>query len=341
MTTLSTVQDSHLRKFTALRLAIVVPCFNESEVLGITIPRLMTLLEELRAIHNCSSESFILFVDDGSSDDTWFLIKKAAVQHYGSVCGLRLACNVGHQGALLAGLDYVTDKCDATVSIDADLQDDLAAIPKMIQEYRAGAEIVLGAKKSRDVDPWLKRSTAIGFYRLLKFMGVDLVENHADCRLMSACALQNLSKFSETNLFLRGLPPLLNQRVAVVTYDLTSRPAGQSKYPFRKMLSLAWNGITSFSVFPLRLVSYVAVLVFVGSFCLALYAFMQTLFGVTVPGWASITVPLYMLGGLIMLSVGIVGEYIGKVFLEVKRRPRFLVDEIIGVHKNKEEDKII
>lgn len=326
--TLPTAQDSYQLKVTALRLAIVVPCFNESEILGITIPRLQTLIEELVAKHNCSSESFVLFVDDGSRDDTWQQITKAAEGHLSLVRGLRLAHNVGHQAALLAGLDYVTDKCGAAVSIDADLQDDLAAIPKMIKEYRTGAEIVLGVRKKREVDGWFKRSTAIGFYRLMRIMGVDLVENHADFRLMSARALRNLSKFSECNLFLRALPTLLHKNTATVTYDRSQRLAGKSKYPLHKMISLAWNGITSFSVFPLRVVTCVGGIVFACSFVLAFYALIQTLRGITVTGWASVAVPLYMLGGLIVLSVGIVGEYIGKIFLEVKRRPRFLVDSI-------------
>lgn len=323
-------QESRSYRPGPVSLAIVVPCFNESEVLGITIPRLLSLLVELKTAQYCSSGSFVLFVDDGSRDDTWLHIEKAAGQHHRSVRGLRLACNVGHQGALLAGLDYVTDKCDAAVSIDADLQDDLTAIPRMIEEYRAGAEIVLGAKQSRNIDPWLKRSVALSFYKIAKFMGVALVENHADCRLMSRSALKNLGRFSEGNLFLRGLPPLLHRRVTIVRYDITARPAGQSKYPFRKSLALAWNGITSFSVFPLRIVTYVGGLVFVGSFVLTINAFVQSLRGMSLPGWASITVPLYMLGGLIMLSVGVVGEYTAKIFLEVKHRPRFLIDTITG-----------
>jgi polyisoprenyl-phosphate glycosyltransferase len=328
MTILPTDQNIHNRNLTALRLAIVVPCYNEVEVLGTTIPRLLNLLDELKSHHGCSSESFVLFVDDGSRDDTWLQIKTAAALHHQSVRGLRLACNVGHQGALLAGLDYVTDKCDAAVSIDADLQDDLAAIPRMIMEYRNGAEIVLGVREAREVDGWFKRSTAIGFYKLMRIMGVDLGENHADFRLLSAHVLRSLKNFSECNLFLRAFPPLLHMNTATVTYDRLERLAGESKYPLRKMLSLAWNGITSFSVFPLRLVTYVGAIVFVGSLVLVFFSLIQALRGLTVHGWASITLPLYMLGGLIMLSVGIVGEYIGKIFLEVKRRPRFLIDSV-------------
>jgi glycosyltransferase involved in cell wall biosynthesis len=326
MTTLPTAQNAPSGKLTKLRLAIVVPCYNEAEVLGTTIPTILALLNELKIQHDCSPESFVLYVDDGSRDGTWQKIQIAAEQQ--SVRGLRLACNVGHQGALLAGLDYVTDRCDAAVSIDADLQDDLAAIPTMIREYRNGAEIVLGVRKAREIDGWFKRSTAIGFYKLMRIMGVDLVENHADFRLLSARVLKSLRSFSECNLFLRAFPPLLHSNTATVTYDRLERLAGESKYPLQKMLALAWNGITSFSVFPLRLVTYVGGIVFTGSLFLVFYSLIQTLRGMTIHGWASITVPLYLLGGLIMLSVGIVGEYIGKIFLEVKRRPRFLIDSI-------------
>lgn len=331
MTKLQTVPNDSRRKLTTLRLAIVVPCYNERAVLGTTIPRLMECLDKLKDDYDCSSESFVLFVDDGSQDDTWLQIKTAAEQQPQSVRGLRLACNVGHQCALLAGLDYVTDKCDAAVSIDADLQDDLAAIPEMIIEYRNGAEIVLGVRKEREVDGWFKRNTAIGFYKLMRIMGVDLTENHADFRLFSARVLRSLRNFPEYNLFLRAFPPLLHNKTVTVTYKRLKRLAGESKYPLRKMLGLAWNGITSFSVFPLRLVTCVGGIVFFGSLVLVIFSLIQALRGLTVHGWASITVPLYMLGGLIMLSVGIVGEYIGKIFLEVKHRPRFIVDTVTDV----------
>lgn len=328
MTRSTTAQSGWKRNVIPVRLAIVVPCYNEVEVLGTTIPRMLDLLDELKAQHGCSSDSFVLFVDDGSSDDTWLKIETSAKQYGKSIRGLRLACNVGHQGALLAGLDYTTDHCDAAVSIDADLQDDLAAIPSMIIEYRNGAEIVLGVRKEREVDGWFKRTTAISFYKLMKNMGVDLVENHADFRLLSARVLRNLKSFSECNLFLRAFPPLLHKNTATVTYDRLERLAGESKYPLQKMLELAWNGITSFSVFPLRLVTCIGGIVFAGSLVLVIISLIQAARGMTIHGWASITVPLYMLGGLIMLCVGIVGEYIGKIFLEVKRRPRFLIDSV-------------
>lgn len=313
-----------------VRLAIVIPCYNETEVLDITIPRLMALLDELVEKDNCARDSYLLFIDDGSRDDTWLKISRAADAHPGRVRGLRLSCNAGHQSALLAGLDYATGRCDAAVSIDADLQDDLAAIPRMVQEYRAGAEMVLGVRESREVDSWFKRNSALGFYKLMRRLGVNLVENHADFRLMSAATLANLARFPERNLFLRALPPLLHSSVATVTYRRSSRLAGESKYPLGKMLALAWNGITSFSVVPLRLISVVGGIVFLASLFMIAYALAGFLWGAALPGWASITIPLYLLGGMIMLSIGVVGEYLGKLFLEVKRRPRFLVDTTLG-----------
>jgi glycosyltransferase involved in cell wall biosynthesis len=309
-------------------LAIVAPCYNEEAVLPISVPRLVQLLATLERDHQCSPESYVLLVDDGSRDRTWQLIAQAAQAHPGRIRGLRLSRNAGHQYALLAGLDHVTGHCDAVISIDADLQDDLDALPRMVAEYRAGAEIVLGVKESRVVDPALKKLTAMAFYKGMRWMGVDLVENHADCRLMSARALENLARFPEYLLFLRGLQPLIHNRIATVRYSISPRLAGESKYPLKKMISLAWNGITSFSVVPLRLISLIGAVVFSISLAFAVFAMWNALAGETLPGWASITVPLYLLGGMLMLSIGVVGEYVAKIFMEVKRRPRFLVDEI-------------
>lgn len=313
------------------KLAIVVPCYNEDKVLGIAIPKLLSLVDDLVAHHGCSPDSFVVLVDDGSRDDTWALIAAAAIDTApGRLRGIRLACNVGHQGALLSGLEYVTDQCDAAVSIDADLQDDLAAIPRMLQEFLQGGEIVLGIRSSREFDTWLKRNTALVFYKLMRLLGVGLVENHADFRLMSAKALRNLSSFRESNLFLRGLPFLLHKEISTVSYQRAERVAGETKYPLSKMLSLAWNGITSFSIVPLRLISIIGTLVFFSSLVMIFYVIIAVLTGKTLMGWASIVLPVYLLGGLIMLSIGVVGEYVGKAFLEVKRRPRFLVDKIVG-----------
>ncbi len=311
-------------------LALVVPCFNEEDVLPLTIPKLVEHLGHMAAAGQCAPESFVVFVDDGSIDRTWEAIEQAVAEHPGRVRGIRLAANVGHQAALLAGLDYVNGRCDASISIDADLQDDLSAMPRMMAEYQKGAELVLGVRESRDVDTWYKRNTALAFYRALRLMGVDLVENHADFRLMSASALRHLSQFSEFNLFLRGIVPLLHRRIATVTYDRGERLAGDTKYPTRKMMSLAWNGVTSFSVQPLRFISAMGFLVFFSTLFMLAYAVIGVIAGGTVPGWASVVIPLYLLGGMLMISIGMVGEYVAKLFLEVKQRPRFFIDTVVG-----------
>ncbi|WP_394789270.1 glycosyltransferase family 2 protein [Rhodoferax sp.] len=311
-----------------IEIAIVAPCYNEAEVLPSSIPKLVGLIEELISKHNCSKNSYVVLVDDGSKDLTWNLIKEAAEKLPHVIRGVRLSRNAGHQNALMAGLNYVTGGCDAVISIDVDLQDDLEALPLMIAEYRAGAEIVLGVKKLRVADSLFKRISAKAFYSGMKWMGVDLVENHADCRLMSSKALKNLAKFPEHLLFLRGLQPLIHGKISTVTYDISPRLEGVSKYPLKKMLALAWNGVTSFSIMPLRLISWIGGIVFFISLIFAIMALFKAIDGDTLPGWASITIPLYLLGGLIVLSIGIVGEYVAKIFLEVKRRPRFLIDEI-------------
>jgi glycosyltransferase involved in cell wall biosynthesis len=310
-------------------VGIVVPCFNEGEVLGITIPRLLSLIEDLIKYSQGASNSFIVLIDDGSTDDTWSLIEEAVKRFPRRIHGIRLACNAGHQAALLSGLDYVTELCDIAISVDADLQDDLTAISRMIHEYRGGAEIVLGVRESREVDTWFKRNTALCFYKLMKLMGVNLVENHADFRLMSSRALHHLRQFSEANLFLRGLPFLLHRKITTIEYKRSERVAGKSKYPLWKMLTLAWNGITSFSVMPLRLISIIGGGIFLISSVIAVNALIGFVSNKTVPGWTSILIPLYLLGGLIMLSLGIIGEYIAKIFTEVKRRPRFIIDTVV------------
>ncbi|MDQ7989771.1 MAG: glycosyltransferase family 2 protein [Candidatus Dactylopiibacterium sp.] len=311
-----------------LRIAIVAPCYNEEAVLGGSIPRLVELVKSLARDHGCASDSYVVLVDDGSRDATWEMIDQASARYPGMVRGIRLALNAGHQNALMAGLSYVTGRCDAVISIDADLQDDLAALPKMIDEHRKGAEIVLGVKASREADSFFKRLTATLFYKGMRLMGVNLVENHADCRLMSAKALENLSRFGEKALFLRGLQPLVHGKIATVHYHLAPRLAGESKYPLRKMLALAWNGVTSFSIVPLRMISCLGACVFFVSFIFSIFAFIGVLRGAALPGWASVTIPLYLLGGALMLSVGIVGEYVGKLYVEIKSRPRYLIDEI-------------
>lgn len=310
-----------------IKLAIVAPCYNEEAILPISIPKFSSLLKCLIRDHDCSDDSFVVLVDDGSVDQTWNLIANASSEN-SNFHGIKLSRNAGHQNALMAGLEYVTDKCDAVISIDADLQDDLDALPKMLDEFRSGSHIVLGVKASRVSDALFKRITAKYFYKLMRFMGVDLVENHADCRLMSAKTLTHLSRFPEKVLFLRGLQPLLHSKITTVHYHLNPRLAGESKYPIKKMLTLAWNGITSFSVVPLRLISGIGATVFLFSSILAIFALYRAMVGDVVPGWASVTIPLYLLGGLLMLSIGIVGEYVGKLYIEVKSRPRYLIDEV-------------
>jgi glycosyltransferase involved in cell wall biosynthesis len=309
------------------RLAVILPCFNEEVALPSTIKILLGKLDELAVSGSCARDSYLVFVDDGSVDKTWEVIRNAVACTGGRVLGIRLAINAGHQYALIAGIDHVAERCDVSITIDADLQDDLAAMDKMLEAYEAGAEIVLGVKSSRTgVDPLFKRLTARSFYKLMRFLGVDLVEQHADHRLMSRSAMRNLARFPEYHLFLRGLVKRLHGRIAYVSYVIQPRSAGETKYSLRKMLSLAWNGVTSFSIAPLRLIAFMGGLIFIIASGLALHALLAAFDGVAVPGWASITVPLYMLGGFILLSLGVVGEYIGKIFIEVKRRPRYLVD---------------
>jgi polyisoprenyl-phosphate glycosyltransferase len=309
-------------------LAIVVPCYNEQEVLPSTIPALMDLLKRLAAEGSCSIESFVAFVDDGSKDDTWSILTSASHLLEGKVRAIRLAGNSGHQNAILAGIEYATGKCDASITVDADLQDDLNAIDHMVAKYRSGDEIVLGVRSDRVSDTAFKRMTAGAFYAIMKFMGVDAVPQHADFRLLSSRAMTNLARFQEYHVYLRGYPKLLHSRISTVKYSRAARMAGETKYPLHKMLSLGWNGITSFSVIPLRLIGLLGGVVFVVAAMLSIYAVVARIEGAALPGWASVTVPLYALGGMIMLSVGVVGEYVGKIYIEVKRRPRYLLDRV-------------
>lgn len=310
------------------RLAVVLPCYNEEDMLPITFGKVAAFLQDLVDEQLCASDSYLVFIDDGSKDKTWSLILEQSGREPDRFRGIKLACNVGHQNALLSGLYYVTDHCDISVSIDADLQDDLNAIREMIAAYQAGAELVLGVRKSRDTDTHFKRNTARGFYKAMKWLGVNLVEDHADFRLMSNVALQNLMQYRERNLFLRGLVPILHQNIAFVYYDRLERVAGVSKYPLSKMLMLAWNGVTSFSIKPLRMITAIGLIVFGCSLLLTIYALLGSVVGKVVPGWTSTVVPIYLIGGLNICAIGILGEYIGKIFIEVKRRPRFVVDRL-------------
>jgi polyisoprenyl-phosphate glycosyltransferase len=308
-------------------LTVVVPCYNEQDVLPETVARLSTLLADLRDEYAILPASSLLLVDDGSRDKTWSMIEQFAAS-IDSVHGLKLTRNCGHQLALLAGM--LAAKGDVIVTIDADLQDDIGAISPMLSAYRAGTDIVYGVRKSRDTDTAFKRFTAELYYRLLRWMGVSVVFNHADYRLLSRRAIESLRDYEEANLFVRGLVPLLGFPSAVVEYSRGARLAGDSKYPLRKMLGLALDGITSFTAFPLRLITYLGLVVALGSLVFALWTLYVRLFGNgAVPGWASTVVPIYFIGGVQLFSLGVIGEYLAKIYMETKRRPRFHIEKEI------------
>lgn len=308
-------------------LDIVVPCYNEEAVLPETARQLAALLDALGAAGSVASAE-VHFVDDGSRDRTWALIEALHATD-ARLGGIKLSRNRGHQNALMAGLSAST--ADVVVSIDADLQDDPAIIADMVDAYRGGAEIVLGVRSDRGTDSVFKRVTGQGFYRFLKGMGVEIVFDHADYRLMSRRALGALAQYTETNLFLRALIPQLGFTVATVPYRRAERFAGESKYPLRKMLAFALDGVTSFSTRPLRLITLLGFLVSSVSFALGLWALCVAVFTThSVPGWASTVVPIYLICGVQLLCIGIIGEYIGKIYFETKRRPRFIIDRMLG-----------
>jgi polyisoprenyl-phosphate glycosyltransferase len=311
----------------SLRLAIVVPCYNEQEVLPETNRRLLNVLGRMQANDLIDARSGIYYVDDGSRDATWALIEDLAASD-SRVHGLKMSRNRGHQLALLAGL--LTVEGDALVSIDADLQDDVAVIEKMVMEHRAGAEVVYGVRDSRATDTAFKRNTALWYYGLMRKLGVDLVNNHADFRLMGRRSVEALRQYGEVNLFLRGIVPLIGYKAATVKYDRAERFAGVSKYPLRKMLAFAVEGITSFSIVPLRLITILGFLVSIFSFAMILFVIYGTLvMKAALPGWASTVVPVYFLGGIQLLSIGILGEYVAKIYLETKGRPRFFIQQVV------------
>lgn len=310
-------------------IAVVVPCYNEQGVLELSIPRLLSVLDSLKSSGEIDSRSYVICVDDGSRDATWREISNLATR-YDCVRGLSLAHNSGHQYALLAGLMEVRHDCDAAISIDADLQDDPEAIVEMVKRFREGAEIVYGVRRSRASDTWFKRNSARGFYRLQKAMGLQTVYDHADYRLMSARALDLLSEYNERNLFLRGIVPLIGLRTAVVAYDRHERVAGESKYPLRKMLSFSIDGITSFSARPMRWIFNFGLFLLIVDLLVALYVFASMLWGDVMMGWSSLILSVWFLGSVILMSIGVVGEYIGKIFVEVKSRPRYAIAERVG-----------
>lgn len=306
----------------------VVPCYNEEEVLPETVKELTKKITELTERNLASDDSRILFVDDGSRDRTWELISKFSDEEK-YVCGLKLSRNCGHQNALLAGLMTAKDLSDAVISLDADLQDDVSVIPQFVEKFNEGYDIVYGVRNSRATDSVFKRSTAHGFYKVMRKMGVELVSDHADYRLMSKRAVESLSQFHEVNLFLRGMVPLLGLKSANVYYERHERFAGKSKYPLKKMISFAVDGITSFSTVPLKIISGIGMAVSVISIFALIYALVAKLTGNTSVGWATIIGSIWLIGGIQLLSLGVCGEYIGKIYKEVKARPHYIIERAI------------
>lgn len=308
---------------------LIIPCYNEEAVLpetsGIFLEKILTLVKNGKI----SDESRIMFVNDGSKDKTWEIIKNLSFsdRHF---IGISQSRNRGHQNAVLAGLMEAKDKCDAAISVDCDGQDDINAVDEMIEKYAAGAEIVYGVRSARKTDTFFKRTTAEGFYKVLRWMGAETVFNHADYRLVSSRVLKEFANFKEVNLFLRGLFPLVGFKSDIVYYERHERIAGESHYPLNKMLGLAWNGITSLSVKPLHLIIGLGLLVSALSFVAVIWSVVMQLLGKTVAGWASTTSIIAFLGGVQLLSIGVIGEYVGKIYMEVKHRPRYIISERTG-----------
>lgn len=308
------------------RLYLVIPCYNEEKVLPVMAPLFFQELETLIAKGKISDDSRILFVDDGSTDHTWDLICRFAADN-ACYCGIRQSRNRGHQNAVLAGLMEAKDLADFTISIDCDGQDDIHAIEEMTDAFLQGNEVVYGVRSNRDSDTFLKKATAEGFYRFLRLMGAEVVFNHADYRLTSARVLKEFASFKEVNLFLRGLLPLVGFSSTSVYYERKERAAGESHYPLRKMLALAFDGITSLSIRPIRMITGIGILIALLSFCVGAWSVVQYFLGWTVAGWTSMTSILCFVGGLQLVCLGILGEYIGKIYLETKARPRYIISE--------------
>ncbi len=310
------------------RLFLVIPCYNEEEVLHETAKQLLAKMTSLIDSGKISTDSIICFVDDGSKDKTWAIIEELNEKNT-VFRGIRLSRNKGHQNALLAGLMTVKSECDLAISLDADLQDDIDAIDRMIDKFNAGCDIVYGVRSARKTDTFFKKTTAQGYYKLLKLMGVDITYNHADYRLMSRRSLDALESFREVNLFLRGIIPMIGFKSDIVTYERHERFAGKSKYPLKKMLSFAMEGITSLSIKPIRMITSLGFFIFTISIIMMIYFFVRHFTGATIQGWTSIAVSVWAIGGLQLLAIGVVGEYIGKIYLETKARPKFIVDEYL------------
>ena len=311
-------------------LYIIVPCYKEQEVLPETSRRLKEKVLALRAQGKISDKSRIMFVNDGSSDNTWPIIRQLHEQEPDLFSGVNLSRNRGHQNALLAGLLTAVNYADMIISMYADLQDDINAVDAMVDHYHEGYEVVYGVRSKRDTDTFFKRFTAEGFYKVMKALGVDIVFNHADYRLMSRRAVEGLAQFGEVNLFLRGIVPQIGYKWTTVTYERAERFAGESKYPLKKMLAFAADGITSFSVKPIRMVFSLGVVVFLVSLVMLLYALVAKLTGHTSAGWTSLMGSIWLIGGIQLLSLGVVGEYVGKIYKEAKHRPRFIIESVLN-----------
>lgn len=307
---------------------LVLPCYNEEAVLHEASSRLKVKMNQLISENKISKDSRVTFVDDGSKDNTWSIIEELKESDE-LFAGVKLSRNRGHQNALLAGLMTVKDYCDAAISLDADLQDDINVIDKFIDRFIDGCDVVYGVRSDRKTDTVFKRTTAQGFYKVMKLLGVDIVYNHADYRLMSKRALDALEEFEEVNLFLRGIVPLIGYKSDVVLYERNERFAGESKYPLKKMLSFAFEGITSFSVKPIKLILDIGIIMFTTSLLFLIYFIALWCLGKTVEGWATIVVSIWMLGGIQLLCLGVIGEYIGKIYIETKKRPKFIIDKFI------------
>lgn len=309
-------------------LYLVVPCYNEEEVLPSTIAKLDELLLKMSEDNLVAPNSKAMYVDDGSKDDTWRIIQTAAKAN-SRVAGVKLAGNVGHQNALMAGLNVSKDVADIAISIDADLQDDIHVIPDMVRKYDEGYDIIYGVRNHRATDTWFKRTTALAFYRLMSSMGVKTVYNHADFRLMSRRAISQLCNYSERNLYLRGIVPLIGYKTTRVYYDRKEREAGESKYPLSKMLGLAVDGITSFSIKPVRMILLLGIVFLLIALVMFIYVMVRYVQGDVVAGWPSLMLSLWFVGGCLLVGLGVVGEYIGKIYIEAKRRPRYNIEQTV------------
>ncbi len=310
------------------KIYLVIPCYNEEEVIYETSKRLKEKMISLIDDKKISKDSKIIFVDDGSKDNTWSIIEE--LKNYDKMFGgIKLSKNKGHQNALLAGLMTVKDKCDAVISLDADLQDDISVIDKFIEKFNEGCQVIYGVRSERKTDTFFKRNTAQMFYKLMNILGVDIIYNHADYRLMGGRALDSLSEFKEVNLFLRGIVPLIGFKSDIVTYERNERFAGESKYPLKKMLAFALEGITSFSVKPIRLVLIIGIMMFLSSLAALAYFLILWINGYTIQGWTTVVASIWMLGGIQLLCLGVIGEYVGKIYTETKARPKYIIEKFV------------